>query len=154
MADFTADCLERIEVALAEVLRRVEDNAPHQGDASESSAGIDDRAALRQEYIFANKTAALFVAAAEMGALSVDASPAAIEALKSYAYNLGFAFQYQDDLLDADDGAFSSLALFGADEVRRRVVEHTNIAISSLSSLPGTISPLKDLADHLLSRNC
>ena len=104
------------------------------------------------DWIFANKTAALFVAAAEMGALAVDASDASLDALRTYARNLGFAFQYEDDLLDAADGAFSSVSIFGADEVRRRVKVHTEAALAALDGLPGDCAPLSDLATRLASR--
>lgn len=46
------------------------------------------------------KTAALFQAAAEMGALVANAPAEHISALAQYAYNLGLAFQIQDDVLD------------------------------------------------------
>ena len=104
------------------------------------------------DYIFANKTAALFVAAAEMGALAAGGSDASIESLRSYAKNLGFAFQYEDDLLDAEDGAFSSVTLFGAEEVSRRVHAHTEAALSALAGLPGDSAPLAALATRLVGR--
>jgi octaprenyl-diphosphate synthase len=50
--------------------------------------------------IIAKKTAALFVACVELGALAADARPEWIEALKQYAFNLGLAFQITDDVLD------------------------------------------------------
>ncbi len=46
------------------------------------------------------KTAALFSAAAEVGAAITDRPPAEQEALKSYGRNLGLAFQLIDDALD------------------------------------------------------
>jgi octaprenyl-diphosphate synthase len=46
------------------------------------------------------KTAALFAAAAESGAMIADADPAHIAAFKSYGHNLGVAFQLVDDALD------------------------------------------------------
>ena len=50
--------------------------------------------------IIAAKTAELFAAAAEAGALSVEAPDAAVAALRSYGLNLGLAFQLADDALD------------------------------------------------------
>ena len=46
------------------------------------------------------KTAELFAAAAESGAVSAGASEARIQALRSYGLNLGLAFQLVDDALD------------------------------------------------------
>lgn len=50
--------------------------------------------------IIALKTAALFQAAAEMGARSATDDEAVIKALTQYAYNIGLAFQIVDDILD------------------------------------------------------
>jgi octaprenyl-diphosphate synthase len=50
--------------------------------------------------IIAKKTAALFVAAIELGAVAANASAEHIAALRSYAFNLGLAFQIIDDVLD------------------------------------------------------
>lgn len=46
------------------------------------------------------KTAALFAAACESGALSAKAEDAQVEALKAYGTNLGLAFQIIDDVID------------------------------------------------------
>lgn len=46
------------------------------------------------------KTAALFRAAGEIGALHATGDRATVEALALFGYNLGMAFQAQDDLLD------------------------------------------------------
>jgi geranylgeranyl pyrophosphate synthase len=47
-----------------------------------------------------HKTAALFAAAAEVGAVVSDAPEPTVQALKSYGANLGMAFQVVDDILD------------------------------------------------------
>jgi geranylgeranyl pyrophosphate synthase len=47
-----------------------------------------------------NKTATLFSSATESGAVLSQAPEEAVEALKSYGYNLGMAFQNVDDILD------------------------------------------------------
>ncbi len=46
------------------------------------------------------KTASLFSTAAETGAILGDAPENEVQALKSYGYNLGMAFQVIDDILD------------------------------------------------------
>ena len=48
------------------------------------------------------KTASLFSAATEAGAVLSGASEPAVEALKEYGLNLGMAFQIVDDILDFD----------------------------------------------------
>ena len=50
--------------------------------------------------IIAKKTAALFVACVELGAMAAEASEAYIKALTDYAFDLGMAFQITDDILD------------------------------------------------------
>ena len=106
------------------------------------------------ERIFLKKTAALFAAATEMGALASGGSEAVVAKLSSYGRNLGMAFQYEDDLLDGGDGAFSSLNLLGRDEVDRRIAAHTSAAKSALDGLPGDTSPLAELAARLAVRKC
>jgi octaprenyl-diphosphate synthase len=50
--------------------------------------------------VITGKTAALFSAAAEVGGIITDRSPAEQAALRSYGKNLGLAFQLVDDALD------------------------------------------------------
>ncbi len=46
------------------------------------------------------KTASLFEACCEIGAICANASKSQIEKIKKYGFNLGIAFQIQDDVLD------------------------------------------------------
>ena len=63
--------------------------------------GSFDTASLdRLESIHRRKTGALFSASLDLGAVLADASKEARAALKSYAANLGLAFQVVDDYLD------------------------------------------------------
>ena len=55
--------------------------------------------------IISSKTAALFSAASESGAVAANASEDKITALYSYGLNLGLAFQIQDDVLDYQGSA-------------------------------------------------
>ncbi|MDP3377206.1 MAG: polyprenyl synthetase family protein, partial [Brevundimonas sp.] len=50
--------------------------------------------------IISAKTAELFAAAAEAGAVGADADEPAVQALRAYGMNLGLAFQLADDALD------------------------------------------------------
>lgn len=142
--------------ASAVVEGQVEDLAALNGHkALKALNGLEaGRAAIDLDAIFSGKTAALFAAAAEMGALAAGGSEAVVAKLSSYGRNLGMAFQYEDDLLDGDDGAFSSLSVLGRDEVERRIAAYTSAAKSALDGLPGDTSPLADLAIHLSARKC
>jgi geranylgeranyl pyrophosphate synthase len=72
-----------------------------QGELRQMSAAyrIDASAANYEERIGA-KSASLFVLAAEGGAICAGASEQEAAALRSYAYDLGLAFQIADDVLD------------------------------------------------------
>lgn len=64
--------------------------------------GGGDIEQTRREYYrkIESKTAALFVAAVESGAILSNAPEAEVEALTAYGYNVGVAFQIMDDILD------------------------------------------------------
>lgn len=67
--------------------------------------------------IITSKTAELFAAAAEAGAVSASASEAQAAALRAYGLNLGLAFQLTDDALDYD-GATETLGKNAGDDFR------------------------------------
>lgn len=67
--------------------------------------------------IIAAKTAALFAAAAESGALASGATTDDVEALRQYGENLGLAFQLADDALDYG-GASEALGKDAGDDFR------------------------------------
>jgi geranylgeranyl pyrophosphate synthase len=64
--------------------------------------GNDGRQLTREYYYqrIYSKTASLFAASAEAGAVLGKAPPAEAQALRDYGYNLGMAFQIVDDILD------------------------------------------------------
>ena len=96
-------------------------------------------------FIYTHKTSDLFVAAALMGALAADGSRETLDALETFANNLGLAFQYEDDLLDGD-------GLYPQEETARLADETTAAALGALESLPGDVNPLRELALKLLHR--
>jgi octaprenyl-diphosphate synthase len=67
--------------------------------------------------IIGAKTAELFAAAAEAGAVSAGAPEAQIQAMRDYAMNLGLAFQLADDALDYG-GATEVLGKNAGDDFR------------------------------------
>ena len=66
--------------------------------AAAAKAGQMDRETYKA--IISRKTASLFDAAARMGAMLAGAEEKVVEALGTYAHNLGLAFQMVDDILD------------------------------------------------------
>jgi len=98
------------------------------------------------QYIYEHKTADLFVAAAAMGALAGGGSDADVARLRTFALNLGLAFQYEDDLLDGDSP-------YPRAETERLVADHTAAAIAALDGLPGDTEFLRSLAQRLVGRS-
>lgn len=116
----------------------------------------------RLEYVHSHKTGALFLAAAEIGAMAADARRRDLDAVGRYAKNLGLAFQIEDDLLDAvatpeetgkdvrkDAGKTTFVTLLGVDGARALGDELLAFAIDSLSPLGRKADPLRALAEFV-----
>ncbi len=97
------------------------------------------------EFVYEHKTADLFIAAAVMGGYAGGGSAADIDALRTFALNLGLAFQYEDDLLDGDSP-------YTKEKTEALVRETTTAAITALEKLPGDTTFLKSLAEKLVGR--
>ncbi|MBO7166735.1 MAG: polyprenyl synthetase family protein [Kiritimatiellae bacterium] len=97
------------------------------------------------DFIYEHKTADLFVAAAQMGAIAGGGSEEDVNAIAEFALNLGLAFQYEDDLLDGDSP-------WGREETVRRVDETTSKACIALKRINGDTSFLSSLANKLIGR--
>jgi geranylgeranyl diphosphate synthase type II len=97
------------------------------------------------DFIYEHKTADLFVAAAQMGAIAGGGSEEDVNAIAEFALNLGLAFQYEDDLLDGDSP-------WGREETIRRVDETTSKACIALKRIKGDTSFLSSLANKLIGR--
>lgn len=115
------------------------------------------------EYIHNHKTAALFVASGSTAAIIGNAPQQEMIAIEEYASNLGFAFQIQDDLLDAtgtvedvgkslqkDRGSFA--VLYGLEKCRELVQEYTDRAIESTKVFGNRNAKLVVLGKMLLKR--
>ncbi len=96
-------------------------------------------------FIYTHKTADLFVAAATMGGYAGGGDAASVEKLRTFALNLGLAFQYEDDLLDGDSP-------YSREKTESLVRETTAAAIAALAGLPGDTSFLRALAQKLVDR--
>lgn len=101
--------------------------------------------------IHEKKTAALFSAAAKLGALAAR-SPRA-DALARYGLRLGLAFQAVDDILDAKErGRRNYAAMNGVERARRRAARLVAAAKASLRFLGPRGEPLRRIADFVLVR--
>lgn len=121
-------------------------------------------------YIHEHKTAALIQASMMIGAVLAGADDGAIETIEKAAYEIGIAFQIQDDILDitstfdalgkpigsdAKNNKITYVTLKGLEEASREQKERSNHAISLLSSLKekGYRNDfLTDLVESLITR--
>jgi geranylgeranyl pyrophosphate synthase len=115
------------------------------------------------ETIHARKTGALFVAAAELGAVLGGARPKELAAVRSYAKNVGLAFQIVDDLLERQDPARTGKHArrapaptfarhVGEDGARRLVQELTLHAVEAIEPFGARGASLREFASLLRDR--
>ncbi len=124
-----------------------------------------DMAGLRAIHI--NKTAKMFQCASVMGALCAGATQEQVELLGEFGLKIGLGFQIADDILDIsasteqlgktagkDEKAGKSTypALVGIDQARQHLSTLTQEAIGLLDSFNGQATPLKQLAQALVTR--
>ena len=109
-------------------------------------------------YVFTNKTAELIRCACALGATAAGAPETVREALADYGTHVGLAFQYVDDLLDAQQSQvgneLNALAVYGneAEAVRETATYCTKRALKALEAVPGDTTALADFASALLER--
>lgn len=132
----------------------------HDLEARDQSLDLD-----RLEYIHSHKTGALFLCAAELGAMAADARRRELSAISRYAKNLGLAFQITDDLLDVeqasavtgkdsgqDAGRPTFVTLLGRAGARALAEELLDFAVASLAGLGRKADDLRALARVVRTR--
>lgn len=118
-------------------------------------------------YIHKNKTAALIEAAMMIGGILAGANDITVRTLEKIAYNVGIAFQIQDDILDVTS-TFEQLgkpigsdernhkvtyvSLHGLAEAASEVERLSEEAITLLHTLPGENVFLEELLKSLIDR--
>ncbi len=133
------------------------------GQALDLRTPESDATFERLETIHARKTGALFVVSAEFGAVLGGARERELAAVRSYAKNVGLAFQIVDDLLERTPSARtgkesrrpptpSFARHVGAEGARRLVGELTRHAIESLAGFGKKGEMLKEFAVALRDR--
>lgn len=118
-------------------------------------------------FIHENKTAALIQAAMMIGAVLAGAEQSEVSAMEKAAYNIGIAFQIQDDILDVTSTTevlgkpvgsdeknhkLTYVSLHGLEESRRRVEELSGEALAILASFSGKNEFLAALVQSLITR--
>ena len=119
-------------------------------------------------FIHENKTAALIQAAMMTGAILAGAGAGEVERIEKCAYNIGIAFQIQDDILDITgtmeelgkpigsdekNGKQTYVTLNGLEESKLQVEKLSREAVEILDSFAGDSSFLKELVVSLIDRN-
>ncbi|MFK7909101.1 MAG: polyprenyl synthetase family protein [Akkermansiaceae bacterium] len=113
------------------------------------------------------KTAALLTASVRLGAMTANATPRRLEALTTFGYNLGLAFQVIDDILDVtqttemlgktagkDEAVDKSTypAILGLKKSRQEAARLTKKALDALKPLGKKATRLEQIARYLLDR--
>ncbi|MBQ7774294.1 MAG: polyprenyl synthetase family protein [Lachnospiraceae bacterium] len=119
-------------------------------------------------FIHENKTAALIQAAMMVGAILAGAGIGEIERIEKCAYNIGIAFQIQDDILDvigsqeelgkpigsdAKNQKQTYVTLNGLETAMEHVRQLSEEAVQIIESIDGDSTFLKELIVSLIHRN-
>lgn len=118
-------------------------------------------------FIHENKTAALIQAAMMIGAILAGADREAVLAMEKAAYNIGIAFQIQDDILDVTstlevlgkpvgsdekNHKLTFVTLHGLEESKEEVKRMSKEALSILRSFDHKNEFFEELVDSLITR--
>lgn len=98
-------------------------------------------------YIHENKTAALIQNAMMVGAILAGASEKDIQAIEKIGYNVGIAFQIQDDILDITSSLEVLGKMVGSDEKNHKV---TYVTLNGMEKAKQDVKSLSEEAITLL----
>jgi geranylgeranyl diphosphate synthase type II len=113
------------------------------------------------------KTAALLTTSLRLGGMTANATPAMLEALSKFGYNLGLAFQVIDDILDVTqstevlgktagkDKAVNKAtypSVIGLEASKKEAAKLTKAAMKALKPLGKKAMRLEEIALYLLKR--
>ena len=134
-------------------------------DLESEHAAVDAALIARLETM---KTGALIAYSSAAGALLGGAGTEAVNALETFGFELGLAFQITDDLLDvegdeddvgkkvgkdAEAGKATFVSAFGVDGARHEARRVTDRALSRLDSFGTRADELRSVAEFVLARN-
>ena len=124
--------------------------------------------AQQLRYIHERKTSALLCCSVRLGGMSANCTPTQLQALTTFGYNVGLAFQVIDDILDVTQTSEKLGKTAGKDtkaqkatypsivglECSRKIAgQLTQRAFNSLKGFKGRAVALEALADFLLRRD-
>ena len=119
-------------------------------------------------YIHERKTSALLCCSVRLGGMSANCTPAQLQALTDFGYNVGLAFQVIDDILDVTqtseqlgktagkDVAVQKAtypAIVGLEKSRKIATQLTDKAFAALKIFKGRAAALEGIAQYLLKRD-
>ena len=119
------------------------------------------------EYIHRHKTGALIEAAVTIGGLLGGGTPMQVQALETYGYHVGWAFQIIDDILDVEGDAAllgkevgrdmqqekaTYPALLGVAPSRQCAIELMQKGVNALASLGRHAERLQQIAEYVVIR--
>ncbi len=148
---------------MQQVIRRVVDAVGFDGTIAGEAVDLHSEGSSLDfdtlEFIHSRKTGALFVAAAAVGGMLANISPASLARIETFAKNLGLAFQITDDVLDVtgtpevlgkdvgkDAQRLTFVKLAGVEGARKLSEELVETSLSAIANLGPAATPLRDLA--------
>lgn len=133
-------------------------------EAEKMTEGMDGEKLL---FIHEHKTAALVQAAMMIGAVLAGASKEEVELIEKCAYNIGIAFQIQDDILDVTstfdvlgkpigsdekNHKMTYVSIYGLEQSKEDVKRLSDGAVSILTSFGRRNLFLEELVEYLIHR--
>ncbi len=112
---------------------------------AEKGTGLTEECLL---FIHENKTAALIQAAFMIGAVLAGAKESTVSAMEKAAYNIGIAFQIQDDILDVTSTTEVLGKPVGSDEKNHKL---TYVSLHGLEKAAGEVRRLSEEAVAILN---
>ncbi len=139
------------------------------GQTADIEAENEESEATEEQLLFIHehKTAALIQSAMMVGAVLAEASEGEVERIEKCAYNIGLAFQIQDDILDvtgsletlgketgsdAKNKKMTYVTLWGMEEAKKEVERLSEEALAILSSFGRENAFLEELIRRLITR--
>ncbi len=139
------------------------------GQTADIEAENEESEATEEQLLFIHehKTAALIQRAMMVGAVLAEASEEEVERIEKCAYNIGLAFQIQDDILDvtgsletlgketgsdAKNKKMTYVTLWGMEEAKKEVERLSEEALAILSSFGRENAFLEELIRRLITR--
>jgi len=154
---------------MAQVIKRVVDAVGWDGTIAGEAVDLHSEGSNLDfdtlEFIHSRKTGALFVAAAAVGGMLANISPAPLARIEVFAKNLGLAFQITDDVLDVvgtpevlgkdvgkDEQRLTFVKLAGVEGAKKLSGELVDTSLEAIANLGAPAKPLRDLAAMVRDR--